>query len=106
MTIRSTFLTAALGALALTATTAPALAGEPAKGRTSVSHADLDLDSEAGRAELNKRYQQAARDLCGIKGETPRGSQQRYCFGNTSKQLALQAEQVVARYQAEQGKGG
>ena len=66
MRILSTALVLAAASLAV-----PAAAGEASKGRASVSYSDLDLDTEAGRVELGKRFEQAARDMCGVTSDAP-----------------------------------
>jgi UrcA family protein len=56
----SKFITAFAVAAALIAT--PALAGERS---ATVRHADLDLKSDAGRSELNRRLAAATEQVCG-----------------------------------------
>ena len=97
MRILSTALVLAAASLAV-----PAAAGEASKGRASVSYSDLDLDTEAGRVELGKRFEQAARDMCGVTNDAPRGSA-RYCYERASKQLALRAAAIVEAHQAAGG---
>ena len=69
MRILSTALVLAVASLAV-----PAAAGEASKGRASVSYSDLDLDTEAGRVELGKPYEQPAREICRDTSDAPRGS--------------------------------
>ena len=97
MRILSTALVLAVASLAV-----PAAAGEASKGRASVSYSDLDLDTEAGRVELGKRFEQAARDMCGVTNDAPRGSA-RYCYERASKQLAQRAADIVEPHQAAGG---
>ena len=62
---------ALLTALALKA--GPAFAQEVATGETYVAivkTADIDLDSEAGQRQLDRRLAQAAREVCGTASET------------------------------------
>mgnify|MGYP006177377125 CR=1 FL=1 len=51
---------------------APALAEQPAPAETNVSlvrTADLDLGSEAGRRQLDRRLAHAAREVCGTASD-------------------------------------
>jgi len=81
--------------LAFTAT--PALA-EPVTATTVVQTADLDLSSQAGRAALNKRLAQAAREVCGtaydvdIEGK----NDVRQCRVETLANLTAERDQRIA----------
>ena len=54
----------------LTAAAAPAFAAPPAAQTRIVSYADLDLGSAAGRARLERRIDNAVRDVCGRAAPT------------------------------------
>ena len=41
------------------------VAAKPEKAAISVSYADLDMSSEAGKAKLSRRLDTAARSVCG-----------------------------------------
>lgn len=102
MNIRSATLAAALGA-AMALTAAPAAASDAQKGRASVTYDDLDLNSEAGRAELGKRFEQAARELCGLdEAEAPRGSK-RHCYEGTSAGMKRRVATILSEHEAAGG---
>jgi UrcA family protein len=102
MNIRSATLAAAFCA-AMAFTTAPAAASDTQKGRASLNYSDLDLSSEAGRAELGKRSEQAAREMCGLaEAETPRGSK-RHCYTGTSASLKQRVASILSTHQANGG---
>jgi len=76
----------------------PALAQAP-QGRASVSYNDLDLSTEAGKTELHKRFDQAARDMCGVADTKAMKGRERYCYQRTSKQLAQRAANILEQKQ-------
>jgi len=93
---------ATLSAALFAATAMPAAAAP--NGQVSVSYNDLDLSTDAGRAELAQRYDQAARDLCGVKaGETKLHGKERYCYENNSKQLKQRVTDILAKHAAAGG---
>jgi len=94
MRILSTALVLAAASLAVPA----AAADDGAKGRASVSYNDLDLGTDAGRAELKKRFDQAARTMCGAKETGALSGSARYCYERTSKQLAQRADAILAAH--------
>jgi UrcA family protein len=68
---------------------------------TGVTHRDLDLTTESGRAELDRRIDAAARQVCAI-GETDLGTrimtrEKRTCYREAREQLDRQFAQVIAR---------
>jgi UrcA family protein len=91
MRILSTALVLAAASLAVPA----AAADDSTKGRASVSYNDLDLDTDAGRAELKKRFDQAARTMCGAEATGALSGSARYCYERTSKQLAQRADAIL-----------
>jgi UrcA family protein len=101
MNIRCGMLATALGAAALAISAAPAVASASAQG-ASVQYSDLDLSSEAGRAELAKRFDQAARALCDAGDGKLRG-RARYCYENTSKSLKMRVAAILADHEAKGG---
>lgn len=88
--------------LAAASLAAPAAAQAP-QGRASVSYTDLDLSTEAGKAELHKRFEQAAREMCGVTDTSALKGRQRYCYERTSKQLAQRANSILEQKQAAGG---
>lgn len=61
---------AAIAALGLFATSAPAVAQEGAD--VTVTYDDLDLDSAKGQKELDRRIEKAARQVCGLDRQRTR----------------------------------
>ena len=100
MTIRSAMLAAALGAAAMTISALPAAAA-PAQG-PAVTYDDLDLSSEAGRDELAKRFDQAAREICKA-GDGKLSGRARYCYESTSKSLQTRVAAIIAEHEARGG---
>jgi UrcA family protein len=97
---------AVLSAAMLAGGTMPAAAADAEKGRASVSYSDLDLSTEAGRAELAKRFDQAARDMCGIADATEKlHGKERYCYENNSKQLKTRVAAILSEHDGKSGKG-
>ena len=94
-------LAAAISLAALSGTSVPAAAADVKKGSASVTYSDLDLGTEAGRAELGKRYTQAAREMCGVEAtETKLSGSKRYCFERTSKQLEQRVASIISEHDA------
>ncbi len=90
---------AILAAAALAAS--PALAQERDTRTTGVSYQDLDLSTEAGRAELAQRIDDAARHVCGM-GERSVGSnivsrESRDCFRAAKRELEQHFAGVIER---------
>jgi UrcA family protein len=63
-----------------------------------VSYNDLDLGTDAGRAELKKRFDQAARTMCGAEATGALSGRARYCYERTSKQLAQRADAILEEH--------
>lgn len=90
----SAIVAAALGTITLVG---PAHAAEAP--RVSVSFADLDLTSEAGRATLERRIDRAAEAACaGAKANTGTRIQSTYraCLKEARGNVAKQVERAVA----------
>lgn len=102
MKILSTALVLAAASLAVPA----AAADENSQGRTSVSYSDLDLGTEAGRAELKKRFDQAARAMCNAGDAEKLSGRARYCYERTSKQLAQRADAILEAHDGGAPAGG
>ena len=102
MKTRSAVLAATLSAALLSASATPALA-IPSR-QASVSYSDLDLSTDAGRAELANRYDKAARDLCGVKDDAKElHGKERYCYESTSKQMKQRVADILAKHAAGNG---
>ena len=92
-------LTAALAfALATPLAAAPALAQPPA----TVQVGDLDLDSPAGKAELESRITKAAKILCRDAQSTGTNLPQVMCHRQVRSEVFARLEERQPRY----GKGG
>jgi UrcA family protein len=87
-------------AITAMAVSVPAVAS-PSQG-AAVSYDDLDLSSEAGRAELAKRFDKAARDICKA-GEGKLTGRARYCYESTSKSLQTRVAAIIAKHEARGG---
>lgn len=91
-------------ALALSAAAAlsvPAMAADDQPNRTSVRYHDLDLSTEAGQKELDRRLDKAARQVCGMNAATT-GSRvasrdARDCYRQARTTLDRQFAAVVNR---------
>ena len=102
MKVRPLILAAAAAAMAASAL--PAAAATEQAGRSSVSYSDLDLSSDAGRAELTKRFDQAAREMCGITGESAKlRGKQRYCYESNSKSMKARVAAILAQHNEARG---
>ena len=99
MSIRFRPLAIALGITAM-AVSVPA-AASPSQG-AAVTYDDLDLSSEAGRAELSQRFDKAAREICKA-GEGKLTGRARYCYENTSKSLQTRVAAIIAKHESRGG---
>jgi UrcA family protein len=91
---------AALAALAFTA--APAAAEAPAGSATvAVHYADLDLNSRAGVARLDRRIRAAVESACGATSDFDvRGKNEiKRCRADTLAAVAAQRDKVIASSQ-------
>src|SRR5690606_12454897 len=91
---------AALGMLALSHPAMAAETGQP----VAVQYSDLNLASEAGRQELDRRIEAAVRKTCGM-GETVTGSripsrEARKCYHETRSQIDQRFAAIVTKSQA------
>jgi UrcA family protein len=90
------FAFAALGSAMLAAGAVPAAASDAPKQQTTLSYADLDLGTADGRAELNRRFDQAAREKCGMAEGQKTTVTQRYCYKTAAVQYRSYASVVLA----------
>ena len=91
---------AALAPAALFLAPVAASAQSTEQRTTGVTHRDLDLATEEGRAELERRIDNAARQVCAI-GETDLGTrimtrEKRTCYREAREQLDRQFARVIA----------
>lgn len=91
----------ALALAAAAAVAAPAtLAARDTDESIAVSYADLDLRTEAGKRELERRIADAAKDFCGTDDRTGtriRSREMRNCVEQTKEQLDAQFAAVLAQ---------
>ncbi len=105
MTMRNTLFSLSLAA-GMMALASQASASEPAQPAISVAYHDLDLASDSGRAELDRRIDRAARSVCNADQRAtgtllPR-SEARTCVRAAKAQL----ETRLAQLMPEQNLGG
>jgi UrcA family protein len=79
----------------------PAAAQQRDTRTTGVTYQDLDLSTEQGQAELARRIEYAARQVCGM-GEREIGSnivsrETRACFRNAKRDLDQHFAGIIAR---------
>jgi len=96
---------AAVSAAILSASAVPAMAAEEQKSGSSMSYADLDLGTSAGRVELAQRFDQAAREKCGVTGDKAKGNA-KYCYKTTSEQYRHFAADIIRDYQSKKADTG
>ena len=95
-------------ALALTAVVlaVPAVAADEAPS-VGVHYGDLDLTSEAGQRQLDRRLERAAREVCGVDEKTTgtylRSQHSRECYREARRHLDQQYAEVVSRKSANRG---
>ena len=84
---------------AATAFAAPAAAETPAT--LAVKYSDLNLATEAGQAQLERRIDKAARSVCMVDdvttGSRLRSSEGRQCYEETKARVHEQIAQAIAR---------
>lgn len=89
MTIRT--LSLALAAASALAIPAIASAAENQTQSVRIAYKDLDLTTEAGQKELDRRMDKAARDVCGmdeaVTGSRIATSESRECYSTTRTQI-------------------
>jgi UrcA family protein len=98
--------TFALAVAAATVVAVPAAAEVADKNVAAVQYRDLDLATDAGREELERRLDKAARDVCGmsdvVTGSRIRSREARQCYAQARSQMTEQFALLVER----QGSGG
>jgi UrcA family protein len=93
--------------LALVALTPPSFAATPEqRPAAEVRYHDLDLKTDEGKTELNRRIEKAARNVCGLDQAPTTGSRmhsrsQTECFRNAMRQIEPQFARLV-----DSGNGG
>lgn len=90
------FAAAAVGSMMIAA---PAIAGDEEGNSVSISYADLNLNSEAGQAELEKRVFGAARQACqadGVQtGSRILSADKRRCLSDAKKSAKMQVAAII-----------
>lgn len=89
--------------MSATALTPAAHASEGEARSVAVTHSDLDLSTEEGREELDRRIDNAAEEACGF-GETTLGTrirtrEARDCYRQAKRQLERQFAEVISAAQ-------
>ena len=92
------FAALALAATVLAAGTAPAIAGDAPNASPTLSYADLDLGSADGRAQLTQRFDQVARDKCGMVDGQKADFKARNCYKATGAQYRQFAQSILTQY--------
>lgn len=99
MSIHMLGLAALAAAAPIAIFTAPALAAATESASVAVPYRDLDLASEAGQAELDRRIDRAARHVCGLDqqrtGTRLRASESRKCYREARQALDTRMAEVV-----------
>jgi UrcA family protein len=101
MQVRPLILSALAAAMAIA--TVPSAAMAEQTNRSSVSYSDLDLSTEAGRTELAKRFDQAARDMCGVSDEASLKGKTRYCYETNSKSMKSRVAMILSKHDEARG---
>lgn len=98
MKTRSFTIALALAASSLSLAPA-ALAGDNDERSSTVSHSDLDLSTEEGIEELDRRIDRAARTVCGSDdpslGTRIRDRETRRCMANVTRRLNQRFAQII-----------
>ncbi len=93
-------ISAALLAATIVATPLVASAQDGATRTTGVTYRDLDLTTQAGRTELDRRIDNAAREACGmdevVLGTRLPTSGQNRCYRDAKAQLNQRFAQLVS----------
>lgn len=100
----STLVGSALAAAAMSMTFTPAALAQEAQPRTvGVTHSDLDLTTAEGVAELDRRIDRAAKEVCGFDevavGTRLRSRETTACYRDAKRQLDRQFAQIVRNAQ-------
>jgi len=93
-------------ALAAAVLAAPVAAADEAPS-VGVRYGDLDLTSEEGQRQLDRRLERAAREVCGLNekvvGSHLRSQHSRECYREARRDLDQQYAQLVSRKAAAGG---
>lgn len=79
---------------------APAISAQEGEARTTgVAYSDLDLSTEDGRDELDRRIDKAAKEVCGADevqvGSRMASRESRRCYRNAKDQLEQHFAEVI-----------
>lgn len=106
MTARSFTIKIAAGALAIAATGmafAPMAHAAEENKTAGVTYSDLDLSTDAGKEELERRIDRAAKNACGFDqaqvGALLRTREQRTCYRQAKRQFDRHFAQVIEHAQ-------
>ena len=95
---------AALAAAALLASATAAHAQQRDTRTTGVTHQDLDLTTEEGRSELNRRIDSAAKQVCGVNerqvGSNIMSRETRNCYRSAKRNLERHFAEMLGQHQA------
>lgn len=88
-----------LAAIAATMLTAPAAAAPSEAHSVAVPYDDLNLASDAGQVELDRRIDRAARQVCGMDREATgsriRSPEARKCYREAKRMLEVHVAQAI-----------
>lgn len=92
-------LTAALALAATGMVFTPAVYAAEELRTVGVTHADLDLSTDEGKAELERRIDKAAKDICGSDevqvGTRLRSREQRECYRQAKREFDRHFAQII-----------
>lgn len=95
----------ALGAAMISASAVPAMAADDQKKSSSMSYGDLDLGTSAGRLQLAQRFDQAAREKCGVTPDkAPKGTT-KHCYKVTSEQYRHYVADILRDHDNKKAEG-
>lgn len=90
------FAAAAVGSMMIAA---PAVAGDNEGQKTSITYSDLNLNSEAGQAELERRVMSAVRQVCEADsartGTRLMSNDKRKCLSDAKKSAKTQVASII-----------
>lgn len=88
---------ATIAALSLVAAGAPVAAADRSEANYSIEYRDLDLSTDSGRAELNRRTDRVARQICAARPTTGTLTAVESCRQELRRQLKDKVAAAVRR---------